>query len=201
LSGDSRSKGGPLGWLLGIGAGVGVILWASDAFSGVPKGVTVKGSKQQALIATIANKWGPILGVPPDFIMAIAKVESGFYPNATNLTGGDLKRGGAWGAMQVTLQTAQSIARNLSASSNPQVQAAMLRWTGKGPELLDPELGILFGSSLLSSLIKIFGRDLALVAAAYNRGTGAVKAMIAAGKPPGQLAYVEKALAAQRAVA
>jgi hypothetical protein len=44
-------------------------------------------------------------GLNPDWIDAIAYVESRWNPNAVNKTAGDLKRGGAFGATQMTMQT------------------------------------------------------------------------------------------------
>jgi len=159
------------------------------------------GPAQQAAILVQAQKWGAAFGVPVDWIMAIAKIESAFRPGAKNLSSaGDVKRGGAWGAMQVTLATAQGIAPALNAHPSASVRETMKKWTGRGEDLLAVDLGVLFGAFLLAKLTAEF-KDFPTVAAAYNRGAGNVRKMIAAKKTPGAVAYAVKAEAAREALA
>ena len=100
-------------WL--IIAGAAAILLALVTWGVV---VTIDRDKMAALLRQAAEA----RGIPGDWAVAIGIVESNLDPNATNLTGGDLARGGAWGATQITLKTAQAYG-----------------YTGTGPELLaDP---------------------------------------------------------------
>jgi soluble lytic murein transglycosylase-like protein len=159
------------------------------------------GPKAQGAIAGFAAKWGPVFGVPAPWILAICKVESNFRPGATNLTSaGDVKRGGAWGCMQVTLATAQGLAGGLAKHGSPLVAAAMRRWTGSGEALLDPDLGVMFGACLLGNLRRELGDNFEAVATAYNRGVGNVKKLIAANRPATS-SYAQKAAAALTEVA
>lgn len=44
-------------------------------------------------------------GLPPELGCALARQESNWNPDARNMTGGDLERGGAFGLCQMTLKT------------------------------------------------------------------------------------------------
>lgn len=48
-------------------------------------------------------------GINPNWLDAIGFVESRWNPNAVNLTGGDLVRGGSYGATQMSWKTLQAI--------------------------------------------------------------------------------------------
>jgi soluble lytic murein transglycosylase-like protein len=181
----------------GIAAGLGLLALGP----GGGYATLTAGPAQQGAILVQAQKWGAIFGVPADWILAIAKVESGWRPGAKNLTSaGDVKRGGAWGSMQVTLSTATGLAPSLRSHSNAQVRAAAASWDGTGPGLLDVSLGVLFGTALLGKLKAEFN-EFGLVAAAYNRGAGGVRKMLAANKDPRGVAYAVKAEAAREAIA
>ncbi len=182
-------------WIAGLAGVAGLALGPGRGYA-----LLTAGPAQYASILVQAQKWGPIFGVPPDWIMAIAKVESGFKPGAKNLTSsGDVARGGAWGSMQVTLATAQGIAAALAKSTNPAVRETFAKWTGQGESLLAVDLGVLFGAYLLGKLGAEF-KDFPTVAAAYNRGAGNVRKMLAAKKDPGAVAYAVKAAAAREAL-
>jgi soluble lytic murein transglycosylase-like protein len=192
-----------------VGAAVlvvgGVALWPRQAERAVNKVVRVltDGPVQQGLCRALADKWSPVFGVPSDWIMAICQVESAFKPGATSQAASDAARGRAWGAMQVTLQTAQGLVPRLQASSSPAVKATMAKWDGTGESLHDADLGILFGTFQLSLLRQQFGDDFAKVAAAYNQGAGRVQKLIAAGTWPTGLSthgqsYVAKTDAARQ---
>lgn len=201
-SGDSRSSAGLGigGILLGLGLLAALVFLPGTAEA--KRMPTKKGPRDEPGIRRAADKWAPVFGIPSDWIVAISKIETGFYPGAVNLTGGDLKRGGAWGPMQVTLETAKGIAARLRAraGAEPIIAEGIGRWRGTGAELGDPDLGVMFGAELLGYLAKQFGQRFDLVSAAYNRGAGAVRKMIAEGKLPGAIAYAQKALEAQRTV-
>jgi soluble lytic murein transglycosylase-like protein len=184
-------------WIGGLAAAAGLALGPGGGLA-----TLTSGPVQQAAILVQAQKWGEIFGIPASWIMAIAKIESGWRPGAKNLTSpGDVKRGGAWGAMQVTLTTAQALAQKLRANANAEVRAAAQAWAGTGGELLSVGLGVLFGTALLAQLNAQFPGDFGLVAAAYNRGAGGVRKMLAAGKDPRLVAYAQKAETAREAIA
>lgn len=58
----------------------------------------------EAIVATAAR----YPTVPLALLLALAEHESNFDRCATNQTGGDAARGGAWGLFQVTLKTAEA---------------------------------------------------------------------------------------------
>lgn len=161
------------------------------------------GPKAQGQIAALARKWGTAFGVPWDWIMGIAKVESGYRPGARSSAASDATRGGSWGAMQVSLKTAQGIAADLAKSDSPSVRATLGRWHGLGSDLLDADVGVMFGSYYLRKLRSSGLGDFAQVAAAYNQGAGRVQKLLAAGQFPGGLTphgkdYVAKTEAGRR---
>jgi soluble lytic murein transglycosylase-like protein len=92
-------------------------------------------------------------GVPVALMKAIIGVESGFNPNATNLTGRDMTRGGSYGLFQVSLETAQGYG-----------------FTGEGTGLLDPATNITIGSKFLADVYAQAGDDPETAAALYNGG-------------------------------
>jgi soluble lytic murein transglycosylase len=155
------------------------------------------GPKVQGLIAALASKWGGVFGVPPIMIIVIASIESNFRAGAHNSS--NVAVGGAWGCMQVNLVTAQGIAKALAASTSPLVKATLAKWNGTGASLLTADVGVMFGTYYLAKLVKEFGNNLALVAAAYHGGPGLVRKMQAAktpipeGLPPKGKEYVARA--------
>jgi soluble lytic murein transglycosylase len=93
-------------------------------------------------------------GVPPETILAVIRIESGFDVNATS-------EAGALGLMQVLPSTAEEVAREL-------------RMDYPGEEALrDPATNIAIGTYYLTKLLGRFN-DLSTALAAYNEGPGRV---------------------------
>ena len=185
------SRKPPSGWLLLLAGGAGIALLtggAKRAFAGT------RGMLKQniPIVLMIVKKWAPLFPkVPIKLVMSIIGNESGFNANATNLTGGDLERGGAWGLGQMTLATANGIPPFIpkSAKDGP----VFKHWTGEGKQLLDPSLNVLFMMAYLNHLLGELKGDTVLATAAYNRGLGSVKKMVAQGRASqvAQLDYVQ----------
>lgn len=109
--------------------------------------------------------YGPIIvaamrinGVPPEWGLAIARVESVFEPGARNGEGGDGRRGGAWGIFQMTLKTARDEG-----------------YQGTGEGLLDATVCADVAGRLLSRL-QTAHRVLEDVASCYNSGKPVMRA-------------------------
>ena len=104
--------------------------------------------------------YGPVVraafeaeGLPPEWGMAFAYVESGFDPHAVNNTRGDAARGGAWGICQMTLLTARA-----------------LGFKGKPQDLLDPAICAQYAAMLVKDDMRRVGHNFLDVAACYNGG-------------------------------
>ncbi len=91
--------------------------------------------------------------VPVALVKAIIGVESNFIPTAQNLTGTDLARGGSYGLMQVSLQTADG-----------------LGYSGAPAGLLDPATNIGLGVTFLADVLDEAAGDPATAASLYNGG-------------------------------
>lgn len=161
--------------VVGIGAVI-TLLTRHRKSSVIPLSLAKMVVKNIAYARTLVDKWVRIYpAVNPSLVMGIIGNESRFNPDAKNLTGGDLARGGAWGLMQMTLATAQGVAKIL-----PPDQRS--KWDGTGPGLLNPDVNVMFGVAHLNQLTKALGNDPVLVSAAYNRGLGGVQKMVSTGK-------------------
>lgn len=187
-------------WPLALGAGGAVLLIAGITQAKVGKRMAGRKVTIQdvAVAKALVRKWLTVFTrVQFEWAMAVIGNESRFNPDAKNLTGGDLKRGGAWGFMQMTLITAVDIAKRLKASGVPAITVVLDRWDGTGPGLLDPNLNIMLGMAHLNQLAKALNNDPTLVVAAYNRGLGSVQKMVAEGKQANvrQLDYVQNVMA------
>ena len=88
--------------------------------------------------------------VPPETILAVIRIESGFDVNATS-------EAGAVGLMQLLPSTAEEVARELR-----------IEWAG-GEQLRDPAVNIRLGTHYLTKLLTRFD-DLSQALAAYNEG-------------------------------
>jgi soluble lytic murein transglycosylase-like protein len=133
------------------------------------------------IVHMMVKKWAPSFPkVPIKLVMSIIGNESGFNANATNLTGGDLARGGAWGLGQITLATANGIPALIP--NDIKNGPVFKHWTGSGKDLLDPSLNVLFMMAYLNHLLEQLQGDSILATAAYNRGLGSVKKMVAQGR-------------------
>lgn len=82
-------------------------LQSAPAVEVVPPRPDITGTEETA--RRLANRYGRAFGVPPRLLLSVWRIESNFNPFATNLTAGDLGRGGAWGLGQMTLQTARGL--------------------------------------------------------------------------------------------
>lgn len=129
------------------------------------------------------QRWADYFGVPIEVVAGVARTESrrpkwpDGYPKATNLTGGDLARGGAWGLCQMTLQTAVGLVLALK-KSQPSLKPYLNRFDGTGPSLFDPDLNVLLACALLKSNFKAMGTWPNAVLA-YNRGVGGARKYLA----------------------
>jgi soluble lytic murein transglycosylase-like protein len=103
--------------------------------------------------------------VPLDTALAVIRQESDFSPWATATHPGDLARGGAFGLMQMTLQTARSLGY-----SGPAGDPAQL--TG----LYDPDTNVMLGVRYLSDLLTATNHNVAAAVSAYNAGLSAERA-------------------------
>ncbi len=121
----------------------------------------------------LVNEIAPKYGVSRQMVLGIISKESSFNPNARNLTGKDGVRGGAWGLMGMTLETARGIVKDATAES-----------------LLDPRYNLTLGIAYLAKQQQRFGNDTDLVIAAYNRGPKGVEAAVRFGADLSQDPYV-----------
>lgn len=112
-------------------------------------------------------------GVPVDLVKGIISVESQWNPDAENLTGGDAARGGSYGLMQMSLETAQGMG-----------------YTGTAEGLKDPTTNLTYGIQFLGWAYTETGGDYVKTAAAYNGGR-----LGASGTYTDQ-SYIDKVLAA-----
>jgi soluble lytic murein transglycosylase-like protein len=91
--------------------------------------------------------------VDPAAILAIIAQESGGDPNAEALTGGDGARGGSYGLMQMSLETARGYG-----------------YVGAGPGLLDPGLNVTLGVRYFRDCLTASKGTLNGAWQAYNSG-------------------------------
>lgn len=151
----------------------------------LPSGAPPKGPVNSGLARQLAQKYGPIFGAPVDLMMVIAKIESGYRPGVTNTSPNAMKRGGAWGMWQQTLETAKGHVNILKYHSNTNVREALKHWTGVGLSLLNPELNACLAAYHLGKLWKAYGsHGFEYVAGAYHQGTGPILTAIKTGKSP-----------------
>ena len=78
--------------------GVGAIVLAAGGGGGVFV-VKKRLSDREKAVWPLATKYGKKFNIPPGWIMAIARHESGFDPNARATAPRDLARGGSFGLM------------------------------------------------------------------------------------------------------
>ncbi|ACI49976.1 Lytic transglycosylase catalytic [Gluconacetobacter diazotrophicus PA1 5] len=92
-------------------------------------------------------------GLPPGFLMAVIRQESGFDP-------GIVSPAGAYGLMQLMPAAARDVSRQARLATGPLT----------GARLTDPDLNIRIGSAYLVRLMQKFGGAVPYVLAAYNAG-------------------------------
>lgn len=166
-------------------AWLGAALLAALLFVAVPS-VAKAGDRYE--------RWGRRFGVRPDLLRRIARHESGMNPLATRNVGGDASRGGAWGLMQVTAATAAGLVDKFP--PDRALSPYLDRYDREGPSaLLDPDVNLMFGAFYLARLLSQFNGDEILAVAAYNRGAGGVRALLAQGVDPAELQYVQRVYA------
>jgi soluble lytic murein transglycosylase-like protein len=156
-------------------------------------------------IEAAGDQWGAIFGVPTSWILAIAKIESGFKPDTVNWSIRSIPLGGAWGPLQMTATTAGDWAKRLASHEDAYVREVAARWHGNGQALIDDlELAVLLSTAFMARLKNEFG-TFALTAAAYHQGAGKIRQMLKDGiapadipmrLPPKGKEYVQLALAA-----
>ncbi len=127
-------------------------------------------NEKQRQLAALVRRLAPEYGIEPRLALAIARTESNFNPNAVSIKN-------AQGLMQLIPETA-------------------VRFNVKKP--FDPEQNVRGGLAYLRWLLAYFRGDVALAAAGYNAGEGAVNRFL--GIPPyaETRGYVQRILAAFR---
>jgi len=127
-------------------------------------------SEKQRQLAELVRRLAPEYGIEPRLALAIARTESNFNPNAVSVKN-------AQGLMQLIPETA-------------------VRFNVKKP--FDPEQNVRGGLAYLRWLLAYFRGDVALAAAGYNAGEGAVNRFL--GIPPyaETRGYVQRILATFR---
>jgi hypothetical protein len=197
-------------WEIGaVGAFFGLALWAiADGLDYAPHPTAAlkgaggcKAPSDPATALAVAQKWGPVFGCSINTLLVVGSIESGYRADCSELSPRAMTLGGAFGMFQQTRNTAAGHARALASSPDPDVQATLRKWTGRGPDLFDPDLCGMFAARQLGQAQAEFGDNLALVAGAYHQGAGKIRTMLAAGRaipaelPPHGKTYVTRALA------
>lgn len=176
-----------------------VFLWDQIAESQLPES-RCSGPREPDLTRQLAVKWGSVFGAPVSVLMVLARIESGWRPNCVNVTPRAILRGGAWGLVQQTLNTAIGHVAALKKSAHPTVIATLKKWNGTGKCLLDPDLNMMLAARQVGALAGEFGDSISLIAAGYHQGASKVRQMLRDGKaipeqlPPNGKIYVTSAL-------
>jgi hypothetical protein len=150
-----------------LGAFLGLVGWAlADGIDFAPHptaalkgGGGCVGASDPSTALDVANKWGPPFGCPVRTLLVIASIESGYRAQCSELSPRAMARGGAFGMWQQTRNTAAGHARALASSPDPDVQATLRKWTGRGPDLFDPDLCGMFAARQLGQATAEFGDD------------------------------------------
>jgi soluble lytic murein transglycosylase-like protein len=172
----------------------------------------VTGEARYQAVRVLAKKWAAVWHVDYRWILAFSAVESGHRPNATCNNERARLVGGAWGLLQITGDTSHTIVNKIRsfATRRPEfiehVKTILPRWNSQNPScMLDPERNVMFGSFYLAELAALWSA-LALVAAAYHQGPGAVARLLKAGLaipddlPPNGRIYVARIVEAFRLI-
>lgn len=158
-----------------------------------------RGKAYPETVRALAEKWAPIFGVDPSWIISHAYVESTNRPIPVP------QRGPARGLMQIKPPTAADIVRWLKANGvakDPRVRSVLALWHGREEDLENPELNLMLGTFYIGYIKKKleeqFGElenEQEVVAAAYNQGPGAVRKALRSGtfKPTKEMnVYISK---------
>jgi soluble lytic murein transglycosylase-like protein len=153
------------------------------------------GGLAQAGTEYYVRKWARAWNVPAPVIRGIIRTESRGNRKAKRLKGGDLRRGGAWGLMQMTLSTAGDLVGKLRKLGRSDVDATLRRWDGTGPSLFSADLNILLGTYKLAADKAALDEGWPAAVLAYNRGRQGARDALEAGRKPEEFEYVQKAMA------
>lgn len=127
---------------------------------------------KQVPYAEMINHYARAVGINPQVVASIIKVESSFQPRAVSTAG-------AYGLMQIMPDTWRQV--------NNESKVCVGRHTGECNSecYYNPDFNIHIGTNYLSQLVKKYQGNMVLALAAYNAGPGAVD--LYGGIPP----YVE----------
>lgn len=152
------------GWALGAGAAGAAIVWLARSSPSAPAD-TQGGTRNPDALARRRAQMMPYLreaaarhGLPLAWLLAFAHKESQFQNLRSKLGARDDVRGGAFGPLQMTSETARRMGF-LPSASHPERGRAILA---------DPATGIDLGARYLARLVTELGPELTRVAAAYN---------------------------------
>lgn len=170
-----------LGWptvLIGVPAVILASVISNSAQAAAPRKTVVEikmiapNKPYPLTVKALAEKWGPIFGVDPSWIITLSYIESSYIPTKMN----PRAKTGAWGLMQIKFSTALDLLRRLKKApvfKNERVQKCLKAyWRGQDHDLLNPDLNIMLAAYYLATIRKEFGDDFEKVAAAYNQGPG-----------------------------
>jgi len=201
--------------VLGVVAAVGIFLWlkkkqadaaasgledrsllqtAGDQIARVTDKVTgLFGEKKLRSILPFMERASKATGVPLSWLAAIARKETGFEFRFANVTAGDLKRGGSWGAFQMSLETARGLGYK-----GPAPDIKLVKWdrsiggnvyTGPITDLMDPEVNIMLAAQFIAQAKKR-GLSIADAASVYNSGRTRAQLKAAIDKASGNVKKV-----------
>ncbi|WP_457808227.1 transglycosylase SLT domain-containing protein [Kushneria sp. EE4] len=122
--------------------------------------------------ADLFQKWGKTRGVDPWLLMALARRESSFNPQAQSPVG-------ARGLMQLMPGTGQHVSQQLGVA-----------WQGV-TSLEDPETNVMLGSAYIRDMAARYSGNRVAAAAAYNAGPGRVDRWLADSDEPFDL-FIEE---------
>lgn len=165
--------------ILGVGAilGTDYLLSRGGRVSEIPPRSDITGTEETA--RQLANQYGRAFKVPPRLLLAVWRIESNFNPFAVNMTGGDARRGGAWGLGQMTLRTARDLDDRFP-------ELARKYWPGfhanpVGESLFNIRENTAMSAFLLSLGFKALGDDAIAAGLSYKMGIGYVANLLAEG--------------------
>lgn len=114
------------------------------------------------VLAAVAEHGGGAVG--PQLVMGVIRKESDFAPWATATHPGDLARGGSYGLMQMSLETARALGYRGEPGDREQL-------TG----LYDPRTNLSLGVRYLADLLRSTNGNVAAAVSGYNAGLSTVR--------------------------
>ena len=145
-----------------------------------------------------ASYWEKLYRLPHGILDKIATVESRNNPMASRNVGGDARRGGAWGLLQVTAATAQDeLPKILDAyPNNKNVIANLKLFSAKGNKsLFIPAVNYMIAGHYLKRQLWRFDGNIYAAVGAYNRGGQGMARFLSSGNNAQELQYVKKVFA------